>query len=297
MNHHHHHGNNRNRLWWAFWINFLFLIVELVGGIITGSLALLSDAGHMLTDVGALGLAIIVTGLAAKPPDERRTYGYLKTEILGAFINGATLVAICGFILWEALHRSATPYEIMPLPMLGIAILGLAANVISAIILYKGQTENINIKSAYLHLVSDALGSVGVVISALVIWIWNWTFIDILASVIIVGLILSGTWKMLLQSARMLIDSVPEGINFKQVRWELLSLPHVTDLHDLHIWSLGQDNPSLSAHIILKKECTDKSHWDQCLQECQKLLADRFGIHHTTIQIEPEGFKEPKNCS
>ncbi len=297
MNHPHHHGNNRKRLWWAFWINFLFLIIELIGGIITGSLALLSDAGHMLTDVGALGLAIIVSRLAQKPPDERRTYGYLKTEILGAFINGASLVAICGFILWEALQRVATPINILPIPMLVIAILGLAANVFSAAILYQGQTENINIKSAYLHLVSDALGSVGVVISALVIWIWNWMFIDIVASVVIVGLILSGTWKMLLQSTRMLIDSVPEGISYQQVRTELLRLPHVSDLHDLHIWSLGENNPSLSAHIILKKHCTQESHWDQCLQECQKLLAERFKIHHTTIQIEPEGFKETKNCT
>tara|TARA_B100001123_G_C15174447_1_gene972767 strand:- start:9 stop:905 length:897 start_codon:yes stop_codon:yes gene_type:complete len=293
----HNHGNNGQRLWWAFWINLTFLIIEIIGGFLTGSLALLSDAGHMLTDVSALGLAIIVSRLATRPPDEHRTYGYLKMEILGAFINGASLVAISGFILWEALHRISSPIEIIPGPMLIIAILGLTANIISAAFLHNGQHKNINIKSAYLHLVSDAFASVGVVISAFVIWIWNWTFIDIITSFVIIILILSGTWKMLLQSVRMLIDSVPEGISYREVRGEIFNLEHVIGVHDLHIWCVGQDHPSLSAHITLNKNCTDESHWHQCLQEIQELLKEKFGIHHTTIQVEPQGFPDSGRCA
>ena len=297
MSHQYSHSSaNRKYLWWAFWINFVFLIVEVIGGFYTGSLALLSDAGHMLTDVGALGLAIIVSRLADLPPDERRTYGYLKTEILGAFINGATLVAICGFILWEAFQRIQHPQPILAIPMLIVATLGLLANLISAQILRRNKSNDINLKAAYLHLIFDALGSVGAIMSGLLIWLWGVYWIDTIASLLIVILILAGTWKMILNSVKMLIDSVPEGMNYGQIRRSILNLNHVIDVHDLHIWSIGQNNPALSAHIILTNDCTEKQHWDQCLKQVQDMLAQSFNIKHTTIQVEPLGFSEDKNC-
>ena len=297
MSHPHPYSStSRKYLWWAFWINFIFLIIEVIGGVYTGSLALLSDAGHMLTDVGALGLAIIVSRMADRPPDERRTYGYLKTEILGAFINGSTLVAICGFIIWEAIQRFQNPQPILAVPMLVVAVLGLAANLFSALILHGGKSKDLNIRAAYLHLIFDALGSVGAIMSGLLIWLWGVNWIDTIASLLIVILILSGTWKMILESVKMLVDSVPEGMDYGQIRTSILNLNHVIDVHDLHIWSIGQNNPALSAHIILTKDCTEEQHWDQCLKQVQDMLAQSFNIKHTTIQVEPLGFSEDKNC-
>jgi cobalt-zinc-cadmium efflux system protein len=280
----------------ALWINFIFLIIEVIGGLYTGSLALLSDAGHMLTDVGALGLAIIVSRIADRPPDERRTYGYLKTEILGAFINGSTLVAICGFIIWEAIRRFQNPQPILAGPMLVVAFLGLAANLISARMLQKGKSYDINIKGAYLHLIFDALGSVGAIASGLLIWLWGMYWIDTIASLLIVILILAVTWKMILDSVKMLIDSVPEHLNYQQIRDALLNLDHILNVHDLHIWSMGQNEPSLSAHLILSKDCTDKDHWGQCLKFTKKMLVEKFQITHTTLQVEPHDFPDDRNC-
>ena len=227
MSHHYSHSSaNRKFLWWVFCINFVFLILEVIGGLYTGSLALLSDAGHMLTDVGALGLALIVSQLADRPPDERRTYGYLKTEILGAFINGATLIAICGFIIWEVFQRIQHPQSILAIPMLIVAILGLLANLISAQILHRNKSNDINIKAAYLHLIFDALDSVGVIVSGLLIWLWSIYWIDTGASLLIAILILAGTWKMILDSVRMLIDSVPEHLNYQKILDALKNLDH-----------------------------------------------------------------------
>ena len=297
---HHHHTNlrtSRKLLWWAFWINLLFFLVEVAGGIYSGSLALLSDAGHMFTDVGALGLAIIVSSLADRPPDKRRTYGYLKTEILGAFINGASLIAICGFILWEAIQRIQTPQPILVIPMMVVATLGLAANLFSARLLLNAKAGDINIKAAYLHLIFDALGSVAAVVSGLFIWLWRFYWIDTIASLIIVILILMGTWKMIIGSVRMLIDSVPEHLNYEQIRDALKNLDHVLDVHDLHIWSMGQNESALSVHLMLTEDCTDTQHWDLCLKSTQDMLAEKFQINHSTLQVEPHDFPKHKNCT
>jgi cobalt-zinc-cadmium efflux system protein len=246
--------------------------------------------------VGALGLAIIVSRLADRPPDERRTYGYSKTEILGALINGTTLVAICGFIIWEAIQRFQHPQPILAIPMLIVAVLGLVANLISVYMLRSGKSGDINIQAVYLHLIFDALGSAGVILSGLVIWLWGVYWIDTISSLLIVILILVGTRKMILDSVNMLIDSVPEHLNYQQIRDSLLKLDHVLDVHDLHIWSIGHNEPALSAHLILSKDCTDKDHWDKCLKFTQDMLANNFQITHTTLQIEPHDFPDDKNC-
>ena len=250
----------------------------------------------MLTDVGALGLAIIVSRLANRPPDDRRTYGYLKTEILGAFINGASLVAICGFIIWEAFHRFYTPKPILAIPMLIVAIFGLMANLLSAQILHRNKSSDINIKAAYLHLIFDALGSVGAIFSGVVIWLWGIYWIDTITSLLIVTLILAGTWKMIVASIRMLIDSVPDHLDYQKIKSALKDLDHVLDVHDLHIWSIGQNEPALSAHLILTEKCTDTNHWDKCLKFTREMLSEKFQINHTTIQLEPHDFIDDKKC-
>ena len=293
--HHQHHDQrdvHRTCLWWAFWINFVFLFIEVIAGILTNSLALLSDAGHMLTDVGALALAIVVSKLAQLPRDGKRTYGYMRAEIIGAFINGATLVAICGVILFEALQRFREPQEILGFPMLIVAIFGLLANLISAWILMGDRKNNLNIECAYLHMIFDAIGSVGAIISGFAIWIWNFQFMDIIASIAIVFLILAGTKTLLKQSINILMNAAPEHIDFHKVKNALKKMDHITEIHDLHIWTISEGNTALSVHIKVSDHCHDTHHWSECLKNAQQLLDEKFAIKHCTIQIEPENFEE-----
>lgn len=286
----------RTRLWWAFGINLIFLVVEVLGGLFTHSLALLSDAGHMLTDVMALGLAILVSRLAERPPDARRTYGYMRLEVIGAFVNGGTLVFICIFILYEAIRRVNHVPEILGGPMLVVALLGLVANLGSAWVLAPQQENDLNIKGAYLHLIYDALGSVGAVVAGVVILIWNWTPVDILTSIFIVLLILAGTGSLLKQSVNLLLDAVPDHINYGEVRQALMNMGHVCGVHDLHVWSISQDEPALSAHLQVTDECRESHHWHQCLEATRNMLETRFNIHHTTLQMEPASFMTEKHC-
>ncbi|MBT3251514.1 MAG: cation transporter [Candidatus Marinimicrobia bacterium] len=286
----------RKHLWWAFWINFIFFIIELFGGIYSNSLALLSDAGHMFTDVMALGLAIFASKIGEKIANAKWTYGFMRAEVIGAFINGATLVFICGFILIEAFERIGSPQNILGGPMLIIAVSGLFANGISAWILSKDHQDNMNIKGAYLHLLADTLGSVGAIISGLAIWLWNFTVIDIIASIFIVILILIGTKSLLEQSVKLLMDTVPEHLDYNTIKESILSLEHIEQVHDLHIWSISQNKPSLSAHLKLCPECTETHHWSKCLKNTQTFLAKEYGIEHCTLQIEPMDFVEEDHC-
>lgn len=289
-----HHDHRRDlksasysRLWWAFAINLVFLIVEVIGGILTNSLALLADAGHMLTDVGALALAIFVAFLARKPATPGKTYGLLRAEVLGAFINGATLVIVVGIILWEAWKRLGINQDIDGPVMVVIAIFGLLANVASAFVLAKGREENVNIKGAFLHMIADALGSVGAIIAGLVIWITGWFPIDTIASIVIAILILWSTWGFLKQTINILLEATPDNIDYMDVKNSLENMEHIDTVHDLHIWTITSGMPVLSAHIKLSSCCSDTDHWQNCLNDAQKLIREKFGIDHTTLQIEP----------
>lgn len=283
-------------MWIAFWINFLFLLVEIAGSLYTNSLALLSDAGHMLTDVGALGIAIWVSHLGDKPRDNRRSYGYMRAEIIGAFVNGAMLVVICGYILLEAWNRVGASYEILGVPMLIIAVLGLLANVGSAWVLAGAGKENLNIQGAYLHLVMDALGSVGAIISGIAILFWQLYVFDIIASIFIVLLILAGTYNLIRRSIHMLMDGVPDNLDYDEVEAAIMSIEHVLEIHDLHIWSISQGHPALSAHLKVSKDCSGTDHWSECLKATQTMLNKKFNIEHSTLQIEPLDFVEQRHC-
>ncbi|MFC1493996.1 cation diffusion facilitator family transporter [Thermodesulfobacteriota bacterium] len=292
--HDEHHDHQRDlksasysRLWWAFVINLIFLVVEVIGGILTNSLALLADAGHMLTDVGALALAIFVAHMARKPATPERTYGLLRAEVLGAFINGAALVIIVGFIMWEAWKRLGRDQEIDGPVMIIIALLGLLANVASAFILAKGREENVNLKGAFLHMIADALGSVGAVIAGLVIWTTGWVPIDTIASVVIGILILWSTYGFLKQTINILLEATPDNIDYLEVKNSLEEMEHIDTVHDLHIWTITSGVPVLSAHIKLSTCCADTDHWQDCLENAQKLIKEKFGIEHTTLQVEP----------
>ncbi|NOZ08678.1 MAG: cation transporter [FCB group bacterium] len=297
--HDHHHGTadtSRQRLWLAFIVNLIFLVIEVIGGLYANSLALLSDAGHMLTDVGALGLAIWVSSLATGKRDSKRTFGYFRAEIIGAFVNGATLILICGFILYEAWRRIGDTTPILGGPLLIIAVLGFLANGISAWILSSHRKVNLNIEGAYLHLIFDALGSIGAIVSGIVILIWDFYFIDIIASVLIVILIFIGTKGLIKNSINLLMDGVPTNLDYHQIESALLNLDHVEKIHDLHIWSISQNKPALSAHLKMSRECTQSTHWSDCLKYARQMLARDFNIEHVTLQIEPLHFIEGKHC-
>ncbi len=296
-NNHHSHDDNHDhphdlralsnrRLRWALIINLVFLVVEVIGGILTHSLALLADAGHMLTDVGALALALFVAHIAKRPATPDRTFGLLRAEVLGAFVNGATLVLIVGLIFWEAWQRLGQVKTIDGPLMLLVAALGLLANIGSAIILAKGREENVNVQGAFLHMVADALGSVGAIIAGAVIWMTGWYPIDSIASVVIGVLILLSSWGFLKKTMNILLEATPEHIDFMKVKTTLENMEHIDEVHDLHIWTITSGMPVLSAHITLSSCCSETTHWQDCLSNAQKILKERFGIEHTTLQVE-----------
>jgi len=284
----------RKRLWWTLLLNFVFLAVELIGGILSGSLALLADAGHMFTDVAALGIAIIASHLAGREPSPKRTFGLIRAEVVGAFINGATLVVIVLFILWEAWTRLNRPVSVDGPLMLVIAVLGLACNLASTLILLDRRQTSLNLRGAFLHMLGDTLGSAGAIAAALVIWTTGWTPADPLVSVLIAGIILWSSLGLLRQTLNIIINATPENIDYTEVHRALMSFDHFTSVHHLHIWNLSDSFPILSAHITLERACVDSGHWHECLKNAQRMLRDDFGIEHTTLQLEPAEYEG--NC-
>lgn len=278
-------------LWVAFGLNAAFLLVETAGAVLTGSIALLSDAGHMLTDVGAIGLALFAGRLALKPKDAQRTYGYLRAEILGALINSMMLILICVYILVEAYQRIGHPQAVAGWPVLVIGALGLLVNLGSAYFLRHGHRTNLNLEGAYLHMLADALGSIGAMVAGAVILLTGWTQADTLASVLIAALILYGGWRLLLKSIDILMEGTPPEIDFTEIETALKTREHITDIHDLHIWTISSGVLALSAHIEVTDECADSGHWSDCLKATQQYLRDQWGIEHTTLQTEPPAFR------
>ena len=259
------------------------LVVELVGGILTNSLALLSDAGHMLTDLLALGLSYFAISMARRPPTDQKTYGFHRTEILAALANGVTLVVICLLIFYEAFQRINNPPEVKTEGMLIIAVIGLIANLVSAVLL-SGHSGSLNVRGAFLHVVGDALSSVGIILGGLLILFTGWFWVDPLISVGIGVIIVFGAYNLVRKSVDVLLEATPDHIGLEEVRAALLAIPGVSDVHDLHVWCLTPQICSLSSHLVITDVMTSRS--DQTLREINELLAERFQIEHTTIQFE-----------
>lgn len=292
---HHDHDSHlrelsRRRLWVALAIILAFLIIEIVGGLVTGSLALLADAGHMLTDALALALAIFVAYLARRPATPERTFGYLRAEVIGAFVNGAMLILVVSLIVREAVERFLHPADVQGGGMLLVAFAGLLANVASAWALSGSRKTNINIEGAFVHMIADALGSVGAIVAGVVILLTGWMPADPLVSLVIGGLILWSSVGLLRRTLAILIHATPAHLDFREVLGALESNEHVAAVHDLHIWSVTTGFPILTATIWLKPECTGPVCWRGALRELQTLLHDRFDIEHVTLQIEPAGY-------
>lgn len=286
MAHDHDHGLDTIRhegpLRWALALTAGFLAVELAGAWFSNSLALLSDAAHMATDTFALGIALAAVHLARRPPDARRTYGYARAEALGALFNGSLLMLLAVYILYEALQRFRQPPEVATTTMMVVAALGLVVNLISMRLLRAGSGENLNMKSAYLEVWSDMLGSVAVLVGAIVIQLTGWRLTDPLLAVGIGLWVLPRTWHLMREAVHLLLEGVPRGLDVAQVREAMLAVPGVASVHDLHLWSVSSSQPLLSAHVMLAGE-----HPGEATREhLATMLGQRFGIHHSTLQME-----------
>ncbi|HAT8564416.1 TPA: cation diffusion facilitator family transporter [Legionella pneumophila] len=269
-------------LWWALSLTGSFLIAEVIGGVITGSLALISDAAHMLTDVTALIIALIAIRVSKRPADARRTFGYYRFEILAAAFNAALLFVVALYIIYEAYQRLKQPSEIYSMGMLIIASLGLVVNLASMYLLSHDKDKSLNLKSAYLEVWSDMLGSVGVIIAALIIRFTGWSWVDSALAVLIGLWVLPRTWVLLKETINILLEGVPAGIDFNKIKAGIMSIKGISDVHDLHIWAITSDKISLTAHIVIDSRFKE----ELVREEVQTLLLSQFEISHTTLQTE-----------
>jgi cobalt-zinc-cadmium efflux system protein len=292
--HTHDHGLNSIKhekpLWWALVLTASFLIAEIIGAYLTNSLALLSDAAHMATDTLALVVALIAVRLSRRPPDAKRSYGYARFEAFGALINGALLFAVAAYIFWEALTRFAKPPEVTSSVMLLIASFGLVINLISMRLLKSGSEENLNMKGAYLEVWGDMLGSLAVSLAAVIIYFTQWWIVDPILAVLLGLWVLPRTWALLKTSVHILLEGVPDTIVLSDVRQLLMDTDGVIDVHDLHIWSLASQSPTMTAHIV-----ADHARFDlhQLRQSIATQLKDAFDIHHLTLQMETIACDQP----
>jgi cobalt-zinc-cadmium efflux system protein len=278
-------AQNRRALQVTFALTFSYFVVEVVGGILTNSLALLADAAHMLTDVFGLGLALFATWISQKPATPEKTYGYYRFEILAALVNAAVLFLISFYILYEAYRRFKEPPEVASLPMILIAVVGLGVNLAGMWILREGAREGLNVQGAFLEVVSDALGSVGVIIAGTIMLATGWYYADPIFSVLIGVFILPRTWRLLKQAVNVLLEGTPAHINLAEVEEMMLEVDGVEKVHDLHVWTITSGIEALSTHIVLADNC-DPRDSDRVLERLAALLKEKFGIDHSTIQIE-----------
>jgi len=290
QDHHHNHSHGpsrekgKSRLRLVFILTSLFFIVEAVGGLWTNSLALLSDAGHMLSDMFALGLSLFAFWLSSKKPSTTKTYGYYRFEVVSAFINGVLLILIALWIFTEAFSRFEHPAVVKSIPMLFIAVLGLMINLLGIYLLHGLGKESINIRGALFHLIGDAAGSVGAIVAAIAIILTGWTFFDPMISVLIGFLIIYSAWRLLWDVVNILMQGVPPHIDLDNIRQAMLYVDGVTGLCDLHIWSLTSQLDMLSAHVVVE----DMGRNKEILERLTRLINDKFGISHVTLQIEDE---------
>ncbi|KIY21847.1 cation diffusion facilitator family transporter [Mesobacillus subterraneus] len=283
--HGHSHTNNKKALLWSFLLIAGYMVVEGIGGFLTNSLALLSDAGHMLSDAAALGLSLFAMKLGEKKATNLKTYGFKRFEIIAAALNGLTLIIISLYIFVEAYHRMANPPEVQSLGMLTISVIGLLVNILAAWMLMRGdKEENLNVRSAFLHVLGDMLGSVGAIVAALLIYFFGWGLADPIASIFVAILIIISGWRITKESFHILMEGTPEQIKLAEVKEEIMKIPLVRDVHDIHVWSITSGVFMLSGHISVEGKGTH----DHVLRAAQTLLHDRFGIDHSTLQVEAE---------
>lgn len=286
--HDHSHSRNKKTLLIAFLIITTYMVVEAVGGYLTNSLALLADAGHMLSDSISLGVGYLAFSIGEKAADQMKTYGYKRFEILAAVFNGVTLVLISLYIFYEAYHRFSDPPEIATSGMLAIAVIGLFVNILVAWILMRGgdTKENLNLRAAFLHVLSDLLGSVGAITAALLIIFFGWAWADPLASVVVAILVLISGWRVTKEAVHVLMEGTPKNVDLEQVAQTIEALPAVKSIHDLHVWSITSGKNAMSGHVVVKEHISFKDS-QQVLRDIEHALFE-LKIGHVTVQLETE---------
>lgn len=274
-------GNERS-LWMALGLTSIFLVAEVVAGIVFGSLALLADAAHMFTDVAALAIAVAAVRVARRPADSRRTYGYHRFEIVAAAFNAILLFLVAIYILFEAYRRFRAPADVQPMGMLVVAAFGLAVNLVSMRLLRVGKDTSLNVKGAYLEVWADMLGSLGVIVAAIVIRFMGWVWVDTVVAVGIGLWVLPRTWVLLKESLNILLEGAPEGVDVGQVEQAIIEVEGVIGVHDLHIWVLTSGKNALTAHVVH----VEGVELSTVIERIKEALADRFKVFHTTLQVE-----------
>lgn len=281
-------GKHKSRLALALGLTTTFMVAEVVGGLWTGSLALLADAAHMLTDAGGLALALIAIRFAERPATPQRTFGYVRLEILSALANAVVLLLLTVYILFEAYERFKNPPEILGGPMLAVAVIGLLVNLLSLKLLAGGSSESLNVKGAYYEVLGDMLGSLGVIVAAVVVMFTGWKLADPIIGAAIGLFIVPRTWILLKQAVHILMEGTPPEVDVGAIEARLSSLPNVTAVHDLHVWTLTSGLDAMSCHVVT----SDMSQAKSTLQAASLVMREQFGISHTTIQLEDEDIRQ-----
>jgi cobalt-zinc-cadmium efflux system protein len=281
-------GGQRRRLALVLGLTVAVLVAEVVGAVVSGSLALLADAGHMTTDAAGIALALGAVTLAQRPARGRRTFGWQRVEILAAVANGLLLVAVAVFVLVEAIRRIGDPPEVESGPMLVIAGVGLVVNLVSLAVLHRGRAQSLNVRGAYLEVLADALGSVAVIVAGLVILTTGWTPADTVASIVIGCLVLPRALHLLRDALDVLLEAAPRGVDMGQVREHILEVDGVLDVHDLHAWTITSGLPVLSAHVVVTEDALAAGHGGRVLDALCECLGEHFDVEHCTFQIEAE---------
>ncbi len=287
MSHSHGHvgsGGIERRFIVSLALTGLIFFAELVGGLVTGSLALLSDAAHVFLDAFALGLSYVAIRLTSLPPDDRHTYGYHRLRVLAALVNGTTLMLVVFEIVREAIGRFSNPQPILAGPMLVVAVIGLIVNLVVAFVLRGHDHEDLNVRSAFLHVLGDTLASIGVIVAGVIIVLTGWTIVDPLISLVIAVIILVGAGNVLRKALHILIEGVPQGLTATQVAEAMNDVPGVSQVHDLHVWTVSPGYIALSAHVVFDDQSISEAQ--SILERLEAALAEQFGIEHTTIQVE-----------
>jgi cobalt-zinc-cadmium efflux system protein len=283
--HSHAHGAGADevRIGWAFVIIFSFMLIEVAGGLISGSLALLADAGHMVSDAAALGMSWAALRIGKRPADAMRSYGYRRLEVLVAFVNGCALFVIAAWVVFEAASRFMAPVTVLGGPMLGVAIAGLLANLVAFLILNGGNRENLNMRSAWLHVLGDLLGFVIAIVAAVAILFTGWSPIDPILSVLVAVLILKSAWEIVKSSAHILLEGAPEGLDLDAMRTDLIAtVPAVAEVHHIHAWSLTQEQALVTLHV----RCAPDADPETIVPAVNLRLQERFKVVHSTIQVD-----------
>jgi cobalt-zinc-cadmium efflux system protein len=278
-------ADSRRRFLFALALNLAVLAAEVVGGILTGSLALLADAGHVFSDVGAISIGLLAAGLAARPGGPQRTFGYQRSEVVAALANGLALVAVSVLIVVAAVDRLADPPEVEGAGVLALGAIGLAANIAVTWVLARGERGDLNLEGVLRHSAADALGSLGVVAVGATVLATGWREADPIASLLIAGLILASSWRLIREPIDVLLEAAPAGLDVEELGREIVAVPGVVSVHDLHVWTVTSGFPSLAAHVVVERG----SDRDLTLRALEVMLRDRYAIDHTTLQMEEEG--------